>query len=109
VVSVYDDYPVMVLAQLQDLGLVADGGVADFIRGRLAAGGYRSIRPAGSCAQDRLAPAEVCTAWSRWCDSYAASATETGRPGTARLVTGYGMVLYRHGASASAAVLEVES
>lgn len=107
VVSVYDDYPVMTLVQLQDLGLVGDAGLQRFVRetvpeGRIAlntsggqlsagqagtAGGMHglteAIRQLGGCCAERQLP----------------------RARTA-VVSGYGMVEYRYGMCAAATILE---
>jgi acetyl-CoA acetyltransferase len=105
--AIYDDYPAMVLAQLNDLGLVPGNDLARFARvdigerrlpvntsgGLLsagqagAAGGMNgtveTVRQLQHCAGDRQVPG-------------------------ARLavVSGYGMVLYRYGACVGAAVME---
>jgi acetyl-CoA acetyltransferase len=96
---VYDDYPVMALVQLDELGLVPDGDVARFVResplpvntsgGQLsagqagAAGGMHGLVEAVSqlLHGDRVAARRV-------------------------VVSGYGMVVYRYGLCANAAVLE---
>ncbi|MDH4102629.1 MAG: thiolase family protein [Thermoleophilia bacterium] len=107
VVSVYDDYPAMALAQLADLGFVPDGDLGGFLRRRFedeplavnTSGGQLSAGQAG-CAGGMHGLVEVVTQL-------------LGRAGerqveSARLavVTGYGMVLYRYGACANAVVLE---
>jgi len=105
--SVYDDYPAMVFAQLNDLQMIAGGDMPKFARDNIAtkkfpintSGGLLSAGQAGAagglngtveavrqlqhCAGDRQVP-------------------------NARLAvaSGYGMVLYRYGACAGAAVLE---
>lgn len=106
-VSVYDDYPAMALAQLADLGLAPDGDLAAFLRNRIetrqlpvnTSGGQLSAGQAG-CAGGMHGLVEAVTQLQ-------------GRAGErqiegARLavVTGYGMVLYRYGACANAVVLE---
>lgn len=106
-VSVYDDYPVMSLVQLQDLGLVAPEGLRAYLRetvaedrvalnitgGQLSAGQagtaggshglVEAIRQLGGVSGERQLPT-VRTA----------------------VVSGYGMVEYRYGMCASAAILE---
>jgi acetyl-CoA acetyltransferase len=104
---IYDDYPVMVLVQASDLGLVPDGDLQRFLHkrlfeerwpmntsgGQLSAGqagasgglhgfveGVRQLR--GQCGERQVPDAELA------------------------LVTGYGMVLYTHGACHNAAILE---
>lgn len=106
VVCAYDDYPVMVLVQLVDLGLVAESDLRRFLHEDLAharpvntSGGQLSAGQAGAGGglhglveavlqlQGRAGERQVLTARTA-------------------LVTGYGMVLYRYGACANAAVLE---
>lgn len=104
--SVYDDYPVMVAVQLADLGFVADGRLRQFLHERVGrdrlplntSGGQLSAGQAGAAAG---------------LHGLVEAATQLrGRAGPrgveARLaaVTGYGMVLYRYGACANLAVLE---
>jgi acetyl-CoA acetyltransferase len=105
-VSVYDDYPAMALAQLADLGFAEDGDLRGLLRRvgerRLpvnTSGGQLSAGQAG-CAGGMHGLVEAVTQLQ-------------GRAGErqvegARLavVTGYGMVLYRYGACANAVVLE---
>lgn len=106
-VNVYDDYPVMVLIQLADLGFVPDGDVEGFVRtaiggGRLpvnTSGGMLSAGQArGNAGMHGLVEAVT---------QLRGEAGERQVP-SCRLaaVSGYGMVVYRHGAAASAAVLE---
>jgi acetyl-CoA acetyltransferase len=107
VISVYDDYPAMAIAQLDDLGLVPDGDIAAFLKRRVederlavnTSGGQLSAGQAG-CAGGMIGLVEAFTQLM-------------GRAGDrqvehARLavVTGYGMVLYRYGGCANAVVLE---
>lgn len=106
-VSVYDDYPAMAVAQLADLGFAPDGDLPGFLRTRIegrqlpvnTSGGQLSAGQAG-CAGGMHGLVEAATQLQ-------------GRAGErqvehARLavVTGYGMVLYRYGACANAVVLE---
>lgn len=102
----YDDYPVMALVQAVDLGLVADGDVkrwlhADLLDGRWplnTSGGQLSCGQAGAAGGTHGLVEAVRqlrgAADGRQVDCSLA------------LVSGYGMVLYRHGACHNAAVLE---
>lgn len=107
VVSVYDDYPAMVLSQLCDLGIADESGdLSAFIRDRVAtralplntSGGQLSAGQAGS-AGGMHGLVEV---------TQQLRGQAEGRQVSARIgvVTGYGMVLYRHGACGNIAVLE---
>jgi acetyl-CoA acetyltransferase len=107
VVSVYDDYPVMALAQLADLGFVPGGDVKRFIARRYVeerapvntSGGMLSAGQAGGGA--------AFIGLSEAVAQLRGEAGERQVPGArTALVAGYGMVLYRHGAAANAAVLE---
>jgi acetyl-CoA acetyltransferase len=107
VVSVYDDYPAMVLVQLVDLGLVAGGDVAQFVRGRLArerppintSGGQLSAGQAGAAGGLHGLVEAVIQLRGE------AGERQVEDARTA-VVSGYGMVLYRYGACSNAAVLE---
>jgi len=106
VISVYDDYPAMAVAQLADLGY-AEGDLRGLLRRRIeeerlpvnTSGGQLSAGQAGA-AGGMIGLVEAVRqlqgeAGERQIDE-------------ARLavVTGYGMVLYRYGACANAVVLE---
>jgi acetyl-CoA acetyltransferase len=105
VFSIYDDYPVMVLAQLADLGWMPDGDIARFIHEglpRLAvntSGGQLSAGQAGAAAGLHGVVEAVV--------QLSGEAGERQVP-AARLaaVAGYGMVQYRYGQCANAVVLE---
>jgi acetyl-CoA acetyltransferase len=108
VASVYDDYPAMVLVQLEDLGYLGDGDVERFVAGRIAtrslpvntSGGQLSAGQAGA-GGGMHGLVEIVRQLRH--------AVEVERQvGGARigLVSGYGMVAYRYGACANAAVLE---
>ncbi|HKR99211.1 MAG TPA: thiolase family protein [Candidatus Dormibacteraeota bacterium] len=103
----YDDYPVMVLVQASDLGLVADGDLPRFCQQRLlrerwplnTSGGQLSAGQAGA-AGGMHGLVEAVT-------QLRGGAGERQVPNARlALVAGYGMVLYRHGACHNAAVLE---
>jgi len=106
--SIYDDYPTMVLAQANDLGLVPDGDLTRFCRvtigekrfpvntwgGMLSAGqpggfagGLNGITEAVLQLQHRAGERQVKNA-------------------RLAVATGYGMTMYRYGGTAAAAVLE---
>jgi acetyl-CoA acetyltransferase len=108
VASIYDDYPTMVLAQANDLGLVAGGDLARFCRviigerrfpmntwgGMLSAGqpgghagGMNGISEAVLQLQQRAGARQV-------------------KGARLAVATGYGMTMYRYGGTAAAAVLE---
>lgn len=107
VVCVYDDYPVMALVQLEDLGFAAGGDILRFVAEQIAtrslpvntSGGQLSAGQAGA-AGGMHGLVEVVTQLR---GEAGARQVEGARIG---LVSGYGMVAYRHGASAGAAVLE---
>jgi acetyl-CoA acetyltransferase len=103
VVSVYDDYPVMVLIQLADLGFGTVREILEAVRtGRLAlntSGGLLSAGQASS-AGGMHGLVEVVTQLRGEADERQVPNCKTG------LVTNYGMVLYRYGSCASAALLQ---
>lgn len=105
-ISVYDDYPAMALAQLADLGFASEGDlrrlVDDVASGRLAvntSGGQLSAGQAGA-AGGLHGLVEVVRQLRG-----EARGRQVERARLA-VVSGYGMVLYRYGACAAAAVLE---
>lgn len=104
--SIYDDYPVMVLVQLADLGFIK-GDIREFIQQRIltrslpvnTSGGQLSAGQAGAaCSLHGLV--EACTQLRG-----EAAERQVANARTA-LVTGYGMVEYRYGMCATALVLE---
>lgn len=107
VISVYDDYPAMVLIQLDDLGFVPDGDLTRFVVDRLAtrslpvntSGGQLSAGQAGSAGGMH----GIVEAVRQLQGLAGARQVEDA---TTAVVTGYGMVVYRYGACANAAVLE---
>jgi acetyl-CoA acetyltransferase len=106
VISVYDDYPAMAVAQLNDLGFVGDGDLSSFLRRvddeRLpvnTSGGQLSAGQAGTAGGMIGLVESVLQLQGR----AGARQIEGARLAVA---TGYGMVLYRYGACANAIVLE---
>jgi acetyl-CoA acetyltransferase len=107
VAGIYDDYPAMVFAQLNDLKLIPGGDMPRFARDLIAkdkfpvntSGGLLSAGQAG--AAGGLNGAVEVTRQLMHC------AGDRQIP-NARLgvVSGYGMVVYRYGACVGAAVLE---
>ena len=106
VLSVYDDYPVMVLVQLADLGFIK-GSVKDFIHEKIAtrmlalntSGGQLSAGQAGAaCSLHGLVEA-----YTQLCGTAGERQVQQARTA---LVTGYGMVEYRYGLCSTALILE---
>jgi acetyl-CoA acetyltransferase len=105
VASVYDDYPVMILIQLSDLGFARDNDVHSVIE-RIA-GGQLPVNTAGG----QLSAGQAGAAGGlHGLVEVVRQLNGTSRKPVARarlgLVTGYGMVAYRYGASAHAALLD---
>jgi acetyl-CoA acetyltransferase len=106
--SIYDDYPSMVLAQLNDLGMIAGNDLARFARREIGerrfplntwggmlsagqpggpAGGLNGISEAVLQLQHRAGERQL-------------------KDARLAVVTGYGMTMYRYGGTAAAAILE---
>ncbi len=108
VASIYDDYPAMVLAQLDDLGFVPGHDLQRFARAEIGErrfpvntfGGMLSAGQPGGPAGGLNGIAEAVLQLQH-------RAGERQVRGAERAVaTGYGMTLYRYGGTAAAAVLE---
>lgn len=105
VVGVYDDYPVMVLAQLADLGLITD--LERFLHVDLArrhrpvntSGGQLSAGQAGAAGGLHFLVEAVNQLQGRRGDGQVPAARRA-------VVSGYGMVLYRFGSCANVIALE---
>ncbi len=108
VASIYDDYPTMVLAQLNDLGFVPGNDIARFCRTVIAErkipintwGGMLSAGQPGGFAGAMNGISEAVLQLQQ--------RAEGRQVDDARLavVTGYGMTMYRYGGTAGAAILE---
>jgi acetyl-CoA acetyltransferase len=106
VASVYDDYPVMVLVQLADLGFVSDGELERFAREQLegrrlpvnTSGGQLSAGQAGAAGGMHGLVEAV-----RQLRGEAGKRQVEGA--RTSVVTGYGMIAYRYGACSNAVVL----
>ena len=108
VASIYDDYPAMVLAQLNDLGMIPDHDLATFARRDIGEkrkpintwGGMMSAGQPGGPAGGLNGISEAVLQLQH-------RAGERQVKGARRAVTtGYGMTLYRYGGTAAAAILE---
>ncbi len=108
VASIYDDYPTMVLAQLDDLGLIADHDLARFCRRDIGErrrpintwGGMLSAGQPGGPAGGLNGISEAILQLR-----HAAGARQVAGARLA-VATGYGMTMYRYGGTAAAAILE---
>ena len=104
---VYDDYPAIVLIQLEDLGFFGEGEAKRFVAETVArrrlplntSGGQLSAGQAGAAGGLHGLVEAVRQLHGEAGDRQVEGARRA-------LVTGYGMVLYRHGACANAALLE---
>jgi acetyl-CoA acetyltransferase len=107
VVSVYDDYTAMALIQLEDLGFAPGGDVRRLVEERIGtrtlavntSGGQLSAGQAGAAGGLH----GLVEAITQLRGEGGERQVEAARLG---LVSGYGMVAYRYGACANAAVLE---
>jgi acetyl-CoA acetyltransferase len=108
VASIYDDYPAMVLAQLADLGMIADNDLARFARRDIAErrfplntwGGMLSAGQPGGPAGGLNGISEAVLQLQ-----HRAGARQV-KDARLAVATGYGMTMYRYGGTAAAAVLE---
>jgi acetyl-CoA acetyltransferase len=110
VAAIYDDYPVMVLVQLDELGLVAGGDARGFVRERLLCDAWPLNTSGGQLSAGQAGAAGGMHGLVEAVRQLRAAAGERQVAGAARaVVTGYGMVAYLHGACAVAATLEAET
>jgi acetyl-CoA acetyltransferase len=108
VASVYDDYPAMVVAQLDDLGFMPDHDAKRFIATRIKDrslpintwGGMLSAGQPGGPAGCLNGISEVTLQLQNRAGARQVPNAKLG------LSTGYGMTMYRYGATAGAAILE---
>jgi acetyl-CoA acetyltransferase len=110
VVSVYDDYPAMVLVQLADLGFAPDGDVQRLVAERIATGALAVNTSGGQLCCGQAGAAGGMHGLVEAVLQLQGEAGERQIEGArTAVVSGYGMVAYRHGAAANAVVLESES
>jgi len=104
---VYDDYPVMVVCQAVDLGLVDDGDLPRFLHRRLVEDGWPMNTSGGQLSAGQAGAAGGMHGLVEAVTQLRGRAGERQVGGAElALVTGYGMVVYKHGACHNAAVLE---
>lgn len=104
--ALYDDYPVVVLGQLADLGFVADGDVERFIATTLAGTDWPLNTSGGQLSAGQAGAGGGLHGLVEAVLQLRGEAGERQVSARTSLVTGYGMVVLRHGASANAALLE---
>ncbi len=108
VASIYDDYPAMVVAQLDDLGFMPDHDAKRFIANRIRDrsfpvntwGGMLSAGQPGGPAGCLNGVSEITLQLQGRAGARQVPDAKLG------LTTGYGMTMYRYGATAGAAILE---
>jgi len=107
VYSIYDDYPAIVLAQLNDLGLIKNSNIKDYLQNMSKLdtplntwGGMLSAGQPGGMAGGLNGIGEVALQLQNRANDRQINTAKYG------IVTGYGMTLYRHGGTVSAAILE---
>ena len=105
--SIYDDYPAIVLAQLNDLGLIKNSNMKDYLQNMSNLdtplntwGGMLSAGQPGGMAGGLNGIGEVVLQLQNRANERQVNDAKYG------IVTGYGMTLYRHGGTVSAAILE---
>lgn len=105
-VSVYDDYPVMALVQLADLGFAPDGDMRALIA-RIASEALPVNTSGGQLSAGQAGAAGGMHGLVEALTQLRGEAGERQVAGARRaLVSGYGMVEYRYGMCANAVVLE---
>lgn len=106
--SIYDDYPAMVLAQLDDLGLIPDHDLARYASREIGErrfpvntwGGLLSAGQPGGPAGGLNGISEAVLQLQHRAGDRQVSDAELA------VVTGYGLTMYRYGGAAGAAILE---
>jgi acetyl-CoA acetyltransferase len=108
VASIYDDYPTMVLAQLNDLGLIPGNDLFSFARREIGEqrfplntwGGMLSAGQPGGPAGGLNGVAEAVLQLQH------RAGERQVKDARLAVATGYGMTMYRYGGTAAAAILE---
>ncbi|OMQ23890.1 thiolase family protein [Rhodococcus sp. D-1] len=105
IVSVYDDYPVMVLIQLADLGLVPDGDLRRAVD-RIDAHNWPVNTSGGQLSAGQAGTAGGLHGLVEAVTQLRGRAGQRQVNARIAAVSGYGMVAYRYGACANLAILE---
>ena len=107
VLSIYDDYPAIVLAQLNDLGIIKNEKFRDYLEGMEQQtqavntwGGMLSAGQPGGMAGGLNGIGEVVLQLQNRAGERQLNNVNFG------IATGYGMTLYRHGGTVAATILE---
>ena len=107
VLSIYDDYPAIVLAQLNDLGIIKDEKFRDYLESMEEQsqsvntwGGMLSAGQPGGMAGGLNGIGEVVLQLQNRAGERQLNNVNFG------IATGYGMTLYRHGGTVAATILE---
>jgi acetyl-CoA acetyltransferase len=104
---IYDDYPVMVLAQLGDLGVIPDMDVARYLHKTILEEAWPVNTSGGQLSAGQAGAAGGMHGLVEAVKQLRGTAGERQVDGAElALATGYGMVLYTHGSAHNAAVLE---
>jgi len=104
---IYDDYPVMVLVQAHDLGLVPDGDLHRFLHKTVLEERFPINTSGGQLSAGQAGASGGMHGMVEAVRQLRGAAGERQVDGARlALVTGYGMVVYTHGACHNAAVLE---
>ncbi|HET6864559.1 MAG TPA: thiolase family protein [Solirubrobacteraceae bacterium] len=107
VTMVYDDYPAMALVQLADLGYAGDGDVRSLIHDQIATRKTAVNTSGGQLSAGQAGAAGGLHGVVEAAYQLRGEAGERQVSGARKaLVAGYGMVCYRYGACAGAAILE---
>lgn len=108
-VSVYDDYPAMSIAQIVDMGVCDAVDVRRFIREDIASGTMPVNTSGGQLSAGQAGTAAGMHGLVEVFRQLTGRCGERQVAGASRAaVTGYGMVLYRYGSCANIAVLEAK-
>jgi acetyl-CoA acetyltransferase len=104
--SVYDDYPVVVLVLLNDLGMIEGGDLPRFLHHRLGAERWPLNTSGGMLSSGQAGAAGGLHGLVEAVNQLRGLAGARQIPARHALVVGYGMVLANYGACANAVVLE---